>query len=352
MMRRDVPHHGAPDAGERQSTPMIIDFQHHFVPLELVAPRGFAPGVQRNLVEGGIPKLTLHQKLYDMDDQIRDMDLAGIDLAVLSCNLGWDAPLQDCRLINDRLAELQQRYPNRFAGLAHAPVLETAGLEEIERGVKELGLRGATIASQVNGLSLDAPQLTPFYRKACALDLAVFVHPAQLPAGYGLLREYDLARIIGREMDLQLAVTRVIAGRVMEELPDLKLVFAHFGGGIAAVKERLAAKSGRFGTLRRPFDESFDRLYFDLAGFEGGPIALRSALAGIQPDRLVFATDYPQDFTGATTQTGKGIEGIREYVQLVRSLGLPGGAAQAILGDTARQLLHLDSQVGRGATRA
>ncbi len=322
---------------------MIVDFQHHFVPLELAARRGFAPGERRNVIEGDIPKFTLHDKLYDIDGQLRDMDVAGIDLAVLSCNLGWDAPLADCRLINDRLAELQQQHPGRFVGLAHAPVLEESALVEIERAVKELGLKGATIASQVNGLPLDTPQLAPFYRKACALDLAVFVHPTMLPAGYTLFQDYDLPRILGREVDLQLAVTRVIAGRVMEEFPTLKLVFAHFGGGIAAVKERLAAKAGRFGTLRRPFEESFDRLYFDLAGFEGGPIALRCALAGIRPDRLVFATDYPQDFTGATTQTGKGVEGIREYVGLVRSLELPDGATQAILGETAVDLLHLDA---------
>ncbi len=330
---------------------MIVDFQHHFVPLELAARQGFAPGERRNVIEGGIPKFTLHDKLYDIDSQLRDMDVAGIDLAVLSCNLGWDAPLEDCRLINDRLAEIQQQHPDRFAGLAHAPVLEAAGLEEIERGAKELDLRGATITSQVNGLPLDAPQLAPFYRKACALDLTVFVHPAMLPAGYTLFQDYDLARILGREVDLQLAATRVIAGRVMEEFPTLKLVFAHFGGGIAAVKERLAAKAGRFGTLKRPFEESFDRLYFDLAGFEGGPVALRCALAGIRPDRLVFATDYPQDFTGATTQTGKGVEGIQEYVGLVRSFGLPDGATQAILGETALRLLHLDVQVG-GRRRA
>ncbi len=325
---------------------MIVDFQHHFVPLELVTRRGFAPGERRNLIEGGIPKLTLHDRLYNSDSQLRDMDLAGIDLAVLSCNLGWDAPLEDCRLINDRLAALQQRHPSRFAGLAHAPVLEAGGLEEIERAVRALGLRGATIASQVDGLSLDAPQLTPFYRQMCALDLAVFVHPAQIPAGYARFQEYDLTRIIGREVDLQVAVTRVIAGRVMEEFPTLKLVFAHFGGGIAAIKERLVAKCGRFGTLRRPFEESFDRLYFDLAGFEGGPNALRCALTGIRPERLVFATDYPQDFTGATTQTGTGIEGIAAYIDLVRSLPLPDGAGAAILGGTAARLLGMKASGG------
>jgi predicted TIM-barrel fold metal-dependent hydrolase len=325
---------------------MVIDFQHHFLPLQLAARHGFKPGERGNLVEGGVPKLTVHQKLYDMQAQIQDMDLAGIDLAVLSCNLGWDSPVEDCRLINDEAAELQQQQPNRFAGLAHAPVLEPSGLAEIDRAVKELGLRGTTIASQINGLPLDSPAFAPFYRKCCELDLAIFVHPAMRPVGYSFFQEYDLSRILGREVDLQVAVTRVIAGRVMEEFPALKFVFSHFGGGIAAVKERLMAKAGRFGTLTRPFEESFDRLYFDLAGFEGGPIALRCAVAGIRPDRLVFATDYPQDFTGATTQSGKGIADMRAYIELVRSLDLPDGAATAILGGTAAQLLKLDAQDG------
>jgi uncharacterized protein len=327
---------------------VIIDFQHHFVPAELAARRGFAPGERRNLIEGGIPKFTLHDKLYDIDGQLRDMDLAGVDLAVLTCNLGWDASLEECRIINDQMAEIQARHPRRFTGLAHAPVLEPAGLRELERAIRELNLRGATIASQVGGLPLDAPGLAPFYRMVSDLDLPVFVHPAQLPQGYAFFREYDLARIIGREVDLQVAVTRVIAGRVMEEFPNLILVFAHFGGGIAALRERLAAKSGRFGTLRRPFEESFGRLYFDTAGFEGGPAALRCGLEGIRADRLVFATDYPQDFTGATTQTGKGIEGIRDYIDLIRGLPLPGGAARAILGDTARRLLRLNGESAHG----
>jgi len=222
---------------------MIIDFQHHFMPLELAKRRGFDATKPGNLMEGGIPKLTVHERLYNMDAQIRDMDLVGIDVAALSCNLGWDAPLEDCQLINDSAAELQQRYPNRFVGLAHAPVLEPAGLKEIERAVKDLGLWGTTIASQINGLPLDAPLFAPFYKLACALDLAIFVHPAMIPLGYSLFKEYDLARIIGREVDLQIAVTRVIAGRVMEEFPALKLVFSHFGGGIAAVKERFYAIS-------------------------------------------------------------------------------------------------------------
>ena len=320
---------------------MIIDYHHHFLPLSIAERKGFREGQKGNLMEGGVPKLTVHPRLYDMEQQLREMDSVGVDISVLSCNLGWDGTLEDCREINNAGAELQRKYPARFVTLAHAPILEPGGLAEIERAVKELGMRGTTIASQMNGLCLDAKELWPFYKLMCDLDLAVFIHPVMRPQGYAFFGEFDLGRIIGREMDLQLQVSRVIAGRVMEEFPSLKLVFSHFGGGIAATKERLRAKSGRFGTLTKPFDESFDRLYFDMAGFEGGPIALRCAMLGIRPDRMVFATDYPQDFTGATTQSGKTFADIGHYIADVRSLGLGADATAAILGGTAAKLLHL-----------
>lgn len=321
---------------------MVIDFQHHFVPFELAERRGFDAGERRNMMEGGVPTFTLHSTLYDIGAHLRDMDMAGIDLAVLSCNMGWEAPLDDCRLINDRFAEIQRAYPARFAGLAHMPVFEDAGLREMEHAIRELGLRGVTIASQMSGQPLDSPRLRDFYSKVAALEVPIFVHPAMALHGYAFLGDYDLARILGRELDLQLAATRLIAGRVLDEFSGLRFVMAHFGGGIAAVKERLQNKAGRFGTLVRPFDEYFDRLYFDMAGFEGGPDALTCALTGIRPERLVFATDYPQDFTGATTQTGKGISDIKGYIELIRGLDLPDAARKAMLGATAAGLLRVE----------
>ncbi|MGH9095030.1 MAG: hypothetical protein ACRDXE_07710, partial [Acidimicrobiales bacterium] len=114
------------------------------------------------------------------------------------------------------------------------------------------------------------------------------------------------------------------------------------GGGIAALKDRLAAKAYRFNpAMTRSFDEYFDLLYFDMAGFEGGAAALTCALTGIRPDRLVFATDYPQDFTGSATNTGKGSEAIRQYVAAIRALELSPGTAEAMLGGTAQHLLRL-----------
>src|SRR5439155_1592249 len=98
----------------------------------------------------------------------------------------------------------------------------------------------------------------------------------------------------GREVDLTVATTRLIAGGVLDRFPDLKLVIAHFGGGIAVMKDRLLAKGYRFGTLKRPFADYFDMLYFDLAGFEGGLAALHCALQ-------LFDSTFSQPFSSLTT---------------------------------------------------
>ncbi len=321
---------------------MVIDFQHHYVPVELAKKRGLYAEETTYLKEGGLRATTMHKRLYDLDLQLREMSEAGIDVSVLSCLLGWSAPMDECRLINDDLAKVQANYPGKFVGLAQAPVLEgREAIQEIDRAVRNLGLKGITITSQTKGVSLDAPKLYDLYEKICELDVPIFVHPALAPVGYDLLQDYDLPRVLGREVDLTVATTRLIAGGVLDRFPDLKLVIAHFGGGIAAVKDRLLAKGYRFGTLKRPFADYFDMLYFDLAGFEGGLAALHCALQGIRPERLLFASDYPQDFTGVNTDTGRRMKELKAYIDAVRALALSDATKEAILGRTAAQLLKL-----------
>jgi predicted TIM-barrel fold metal-dependent hydrolase len=136
--------------------------------------------------------------------------------------------MDECRLINDDLAKVQAKYPGQFVGLAQAPVLEgQPAVAEIDRAIRQLGLKGATITSQTQGLSLDSEKLFPLYEKVCELDAPIFVHPSLAPVGYDLLQDYDLPRVLGREVDLTVAATRLIAGGVLDRFPNLKLVIAH-----------------------------------------------------------------------------------------------------------------------------
>ena len=317
---------------------MIIDFEHHYIPAELGRRLGMDPAKKEAV---RTRDATVHSQLFDLEAQIRDMDRVGIDVAVQSCILGWDTTLENCKLLNDCTARLQKEYPDRFVGLAHAPVLDgDGGLGEVDRAVSELGLKGVTISSQVNGLSLDAKELTPFYEIMRRLAVPIFVHPALAPKGYSLMQDYMLPVILTREFDLGVAVTRLIAGGVVERYPDLQFVFAHFGGGMAGYKERISRSSYRF-RLPASFDDYFDRLYFDMAGFEGSPIALRCALEGIRPERMVFATDYPQNFNSSDPQRGRSVDGMREYIDEIRRLPLDTKVKDGMLGGAAATLLKL-----------
>jgi aminocarboxymuconate-semialdehyde decarboxylase len=317
---------------------MIIDFEHHYIPVELAQRMGMKTDSKVAVRQGDA---SIHSQLFDLPAQIEDMDRTGIDISVLSCILGWDTTLDNCRLLNDATARAQKSYPERFVGLAHVPPLGgDAALAELERAIGELGLKGVTISSQTNGLSLDAKEFTPFYETARQLGVSIFVHPALGPKGYDLMNDYMMPVILTREFDLGVAVTRLIAGGVVERFPELQFVFAHFGGGLAGYKERISRSSYRF-KLPKSFDDYFDRLYFDMAGFEGSPIALRCALEVIKPDRMVFATDYPQNFNSSDPKQGKSADGIRDYIETIRGLSLDSKTKVDMLGGSAARLLKI-----------
>jgi predicted TIM-barrel fold metal-dependent hydrolase len=320
---------------------MVIDFEHHYIPIELAQRLGINTETRTIVEEDGVPKANVHRQLFDLDAQIQDMDRAGIDLAVQTCILGWDTTLENCKLLNDCAAKIQKEYPGRFVGLAHIPPLEgEPAVKELERAIGDLQLKGVTISSQVRGLSLDAEEFKPFYDAVTRLQIPIFVHPALAPKGYELLKDYQLSVILTREFDLGVAVTRLIAGKVLERYPELSFVISHFGGGLAGYKERIARSAYRF-KLPKSFGDYFDRLYFDMAGFEGSPIALRCAMEGIRPERMVFATDYPQNFNNNDPKVGKNVDGIREYIAEIQSLSLGAKTKNDMLGGTAARLLKL-----------
>jgi predicted TIM-barrel fold metal-dependent hydrolase len=149
--------------------------------------------------------------------------------------------LEEAKVFNDHFAKIVRQYPKRFAAFATTlPMGGKPALDELDRSINELGLKGVLINAQVDGQPLDSRQLWPFYEKASELKAAIFVHPSVKLSGLDACKgPYDLFRTIGREFDLALATFRLCAGGVLEEFPDLNVIMAHFGGGFSAVKERM-----------------------------------------------------------------------------------------------------------------
>ena len=121
---------------------MLVDFQQHYTPPELL--KGNADAVSVQVDQDGNPNYLLNPLLADLSSHVRVMDQAGIDAGVLTCGSGFDQPdVATCRLINDRMRQAEQDHPGRFGMFAALPLPDTEGsLAEIAYALDELKLDG------------------------------------------------------------------------------------------------------------------------------------------------------------------------------------------------------------------
>ncbi len=263
----------------------------------------------------GNPNYLLNPLLADLSAHVTMMDHAGIDMGVLTCGVGFDQPdLAICRAINDRMAQAERDFPGRFIGLAHVPALKPdEARAELKRCAVDLGFPGVVIASEMQDQALDAEALRPFWKACCDLGLYVFIHPLAAVINWNRMDADDLGRMFGWEFSLMIATIRIINSGLLDELPDLKIQFSHFSGGIGRYRGRYNGFQQRtkWGTSqiprhnrqpKLPVDHYLNnRLFYDCAGWAGpdpcGPLGADWVKFGLQElalSQCVFATDYPQ----------------------------------------------------------
>lgn len=324
---------------------MIIDWQHHFSPEEVSRKRGGKAG--KAVVEKGVVGLYIFEEVYQVDKQLAYMDETGIDMSVVSATL---REVEDCKLTDDLYVKLMEEHPKRFVGLA--PCIPTRGegaLKELERAL-DMGLKGVIISPQNDGVAIDDRSMWPFYELVSRRKAPIFLHITNTPVGYdALLAPYNLNITLTREFDLAATVARLILGGVMVEFPDLTFVVAHMGGGITVLLDRLElwidqlgerfwTDSGGTPPFGEPYKENFrkyfNKLYFDMAGCGGETHAVKAALTAISPDKLLFGSDYPYEFS-------KDPQGLRDYMDKIRALDLPSDFIDGMLGGNAARVLGI-----------
>ncbi|HZS01839.1 MAG TPA: amidohydrolase family protein [Chloroflexota bacterium] len=335
--------HPAADLGGR-----VVDLHHHWLPRELVEhveqflPPGYraerrADGRLGVFDPDGLEGLTVAPERWCRAElQLAEMDAAGIDVAVLSaaCYPAW-LTMPAARLLNDAYADLQRQHPRRFVGLAHVPPCGDDGaLAELARA-HGLGLRGVCITTNFQGAYPDDVAIRPLLRQAAALAMPVVVHAAGAPAENRALRPYGLYRTIGRSFDSCLAAARLLASGVLDELPTLRVVIPHLGGGfflhvgrVAGVSRPEAAEAIRERTRR-----GLEHLLFDTApSFTWSPLEIGWAAQRLGPARLALGSDYP---------VGDDPRVLSDAVAHVRALALDPADRAGIAGANAAAFLGL-----------
>jgi len=235
------------------------------------------------------------RKLTDVSILLKESEEADVRLRLLSSTIegvfGTEGPtdISEIRKINDFLAEVQQKHPERLAALATIDAFSgDEGAREVERAIKELNHVGIVIDSSRDQQFLNSKSVRPALEAAAALKVPVLVHPVGAPNSDALRKGGGTpAYSFGRGLINGAAFFSVLESGLLEELPDLNLVFTAIGAGaliIAAAESEYYAADG---VLRG----NKPNIYFDIMGLN--PSTIRYLVDSLGADRVLVGTDWP-----------------------------------------------------------
>jgi len=276
-----------------------------------------------------------------MGDRLQAMDEQGIDVEALSINPYWytadrDVAAKLIQIQNEALAEICATEPDRFVAFATIALQHPdLAVQQLEQGVRRYGLRGAGTGGSVAGLELSDPKFHPFWAKAEALGVLVFIHPlgtAELEPSGRLAGNGLLTNTIGNPLETTIALSHLIFEGTLDRFPGLKICAAHGGGYLPSYAARSDAVMTTFpkrmtGTIAKKPTEYLRQLYFDSIVFT--PEALRHLAAEAGPGQIVMGTDYPFPWTHTSVD------------HILNTPGLSDADKIAMLGGTAMQLLKI-----------
>ena len=236
------------------------------------------------------------------------------------------------RLVNDAFAAIVRERGPRFAAYATLPLNDpAASVVELRRAIRELGLRGAMLFSNVNGVALSDQRFWPLYEEADALGAVLHIHPTA-PVGVEAMTKYWLMPLVGFPMDTTLAAASLVFSGVAERFPRIKWVLGHLGGAIPYIAERLDRGYRAFPECRanisRPPSTFLREWYYDTVNFD--PKALRLAIEFAGADHILAGSDYPHR-----------IGSIPSMISALSGLDLPERDKARVLGENAARLLGL-----------
>jgi predicted TIM-barrel fold metal-dependent hydrolase len=242
--------------------------------------------------------------------RLKSMDEAGITVQVLSNNgPGPDlVPGADgvamAREMNDYLAEVVARRPDRFAGFAVLPTQSPeACATELERCVKNLHFPGAMIHGTTEGRFLDHPSYDGLLAAAVELDVPIYIHPHLAPApvreAYYSGLEQGAGRVLeaagwGWHSETAIHLLRLVLAGTLDKHPQLKIIIGHMGEMLPVMLARIDAVFALdIGHLQRPVSRTIlDQVWITTSGvFTEPPLLAAQMTFGM--DRIMFSVDYP-----------------------------------------------------------
>jgi predicted TIM-barrel fold metal-dependent hydrolase len=273
---------------------------------------------------------------FDPQQRLADMDLEGIDAAVLYPSLGlnfWavtdiDAAVSLARAYNDWLAGYCAADPRRLFGAAMVPWQSPeAATAELRRAHDELGFRAAFLRpNPCLGRTIVHPTHEPFWAAAEELDVTIGIHEGSSNTIQTLAsdrRPFNplVLHAVSHAFEQMLACAQLITEGVMERHPGLRFVFLEAGGGWAPywlwrLDEQVDGFGGYCPQMKLAPSEYFARQCW--ISFEIDEPALGALAPFVGDKRIVWGSDYPHHdstFPGAVATLQATIAGLPSITQ-------------------------------------
>ena len=322
---------------------MTFDVHAHVIVPEITGDEDWRPSVHRDdsgaqVVEmGGRQIRAAVAEFVDIDGVLAAQNAAGVH-RVLLCPwvplLYYDADphegLARARIQNDALAALVRAHPDRVAALGAVPLQDPELASAELRALMDDGvLRGVEVAASVRGVFLGDDRFEPFWEAAEATGALVFVHPTTRGFDSPAFQEYYLWNAVGNPLETATTASHMVMAGVMERHPKLRVLLAHGGGALLAVRGRMRHAHGfqpqARSRLHESPEDSIRRFHFDTLTHDDA--LLRALIDYAGPDRVLLGSDYPFDMGDA------------RHVDTVRALGLAPDVEAAILAGNAERIL-------------
>jgi aminocarboxymuconate-semialdehyde decarboxylase len=275
-------------------------------------------------------------QLTAVERRLADLDAVGVDVQVVGpmpMHRYWAEPVLAARLTaltNEAVAAHCAAGAGRLYGLGTLPLQHPdLAVRALERAMSELGLKGVSVSTNVDGRELADAAFEPVWEAAAGLGAVVFIHPWGCSLG-GRLGAHFLGNTFGQPAETALALSHLIFAGTLDRHPGLRLLAAHGGGFLPTYIGRSDHAWSQRADARgcaRPPSSYLRRIWYDALVYT--PQALRHLVEVAGSDKVVLGTDYPFDM------------GVTDPVERATAAGLPAADLTAILSGNAATLFGL-----------